>query len=94
VRFFQNGRTHEVPAHRVFALTGYHTDTRFFDQLGVIYDKDTLRPRHDPATFETNIAGVYLAGSVIGGRLNAEIFIENGRLHGEILMRAIGQSVV
>jgi thioredoxin reductase (NADPH) len=77
----------------VFALTGYHTDKRFFDQLGVVYDKETLRPQLDPATFETNVAGVYLAGSVIGGRFNAEIFIENGRLHGEVLINAISRAI-
>jgi len=27
---------------------------------------------------------------VIGGRINGEIFIENGRFHGEVLMKAIG----
>jgi len=32
---------------------------------------------------------VYLAGAVIGGRLNGEIFIENGRFHGELVMKAI-----
>jgi thioredoxin reductase (NADPH) len=82
-------REFELPAQRVFALTGYHTNIKFFDQLGVTYDKDTLRPQFDPATYETNVAGVYLAGSVVGGRFNAEIFIENGRFHGEVLVRAI-----
>jgi len=62
----------------------------FFDQLGVQYDGDTLRPQYDPQTFETNVPGVYLAGSVVGGRLNGEVFIENGRFHGEVLMKAIG----
>jgi thioredoxin reductase (NADPH) len=53
------------------------------------FDTDTLRPAHNPETFETNIPGVYLAGSVVGGRLNAEVFIENGRLHWETIIRSI-----
>jgi thioredoxin reductase (NADPH) len=92
VRILQDQRTLEIPAQRVFALTGYHTDTRFFDQLGVTYDKNTLRPQVDSATFETNVPGVYVAGSVMGGRINSEIFIENGRLHGEVLVKAIRNS--
>ena len=89
VKISQNGTVSDVPAQQVFALTGYHCSTSFFDQLGVNYDPGTLRAEHSPQTFETNVPGVYLAGSVMGGRLNGEIFIENGRFHGEVLMKAI-----
>jgi len=89
VRISQNGERLDVAAHQVFALTGYHSSTKFFEQLGIRYDSSTLRPEYNPETFETNVAGVYLAGSVIGGRLNGEVFIENGRFHGETLMKAI-----
>ena len=89
VKISQNGDTRMVPARHVFALTGYHCSTKFFDQLGVRYDSDTLRAQYNPETFETNVRGVYLAGSVVGGRLNGEVFIENGRFHGEVLMKVI-----
>jgi bacillithiol disulfide reductase len=89
VKIAQNGTTCDLPAQQVFALTGYHCSTKFFDQLGVRYNADTLRAEYNPETYETNVPGIYLAGSVIGGRLNGEIFIENGRFHGEVLMRAI-----
>jgi len=89
VEIDQQGTIRRIPAQQVFLLTGYHTSTAFFGQLGVHFDSDTLRPTHDPETFETNVAGVYLAGSVVGGRMNAEVFIENGRLHGEAIIRAI-----
>jgi thioredoxin reductase (NADPH) len=91
VRISQNGGTREIPAQQVFALTGYHCSTKFFDQLGVRYNADTLRAEYNPETFETSVQGVYLAGSVIGGRINGEIFIENGRFHGEVVMKAIAQ---
>ena len=90
VKISQNGTTLEVRAQQVFALTGYHCSTTFFDQLGVRYTP-TLLPEHNPQTFETNVPGVYLAGSVIGG-LKGEIFIENGRFHGEVLIKAIAAS--
>ena len=91
VRISQNGNAIGIPAQQIFALTGYHCSTTFFDQLGIEYDPETLRARHDPRTFETTVPGVYLAGSVIGGRLNGEIFIENGRFHGEILIQEIAK---
>jgi len=89
VRIQQNGATLEIRADQVFALTGYHSSTRFFEQLEIRWDPETLRPDYNPETFETNVKGVYLAGSVVGGRLNGEVFIENGRFHGEAVMQAI-----
>ena len=89
VEVVRDGAAQSLPAHQVFLLTGYHSNTKFFDQLGVKYDAATLRPQHNPETFETNVPGVYLAGSVTGGRMNAEIFIENGRFHGELVVKAI-----
>src|SRR5262245_5611377 len=94
VRIAQNGAMREVRAQQVFALTGYHCSTKFFDQLGVRYDRDTLRAEYNPETFETNVHGVYLAGSVVGGRINGEVFIENGRFHGETLMKAIAGGIM
>jgi thioredoxin reductase (NADPH) len=79
----------ELPADQVFALTGYYPSTVFFEQLGVDYDPDILLPKFDAETFETNVPGVYLAGSAVAGRRHKEIFIENGRFHGRSVMRAI-----
>jgi len=89
VKIAQNGDRAEIPAQHVFALTGYHPTTKFFDQLGVRYDPETLRPEYNPQTFETNVPHVYLAGSVVGGRINGEVFIENGRFHGQVLIKEI-----
>src|SRR5262245_61505197 len=88
----QGGTSHSLPAQRVFLLTGYHSSTRFFEQLGIAWDPETLRPQYNPETYETPVAGVYLAGSIVGGRFNAEVFIENGRFHGETVVKAIGNS--
>jgi thioredoxin reductase (NADPH) len=93
VRIEQNGSQRELPAQQVFALTGYHSSTNFWDQLGVNWDRETLRPQFNTDTYETNVPGVYLAGSVSGGRINGEIFIENGRFHGEAVVRAISEKI-
>jgi thioredoxin reductase (NADPH) len=89
VEIVQVGVPHSLRAQQVFLLTGYRSSTTFFEQLGIQWDADTLRPQHNPETFETNVPGVYLAGSIIGGRFNAEVFIENGRFHGETVVKAI-----
>ena len=91
VMISQNGSTLRIAAQQVSALTGYHPSTKFFDQLGVHYHPETLKPQCSPETFETNVEGVYLAGSLVGGRMNSEIFIENGRFHGEALMKEISR---
>ena len=89
VEITQAGTPRTLPAQQVFLLTGYRSSTKFFEQLGVKWDPDTLRPHYNPDTFETNVPGVYLAGSIVGGRFNAEVFIENGRFHGETVVKAI-----
>lgn len=68
----------------VFALTGYQPDFRFLESLGVRLDETNDRcPACDPATLESNVPGIYLAGVVIAGERTNEIFIENGRFHGK-----------
>jgi thioredoxin reductase (NADPH) len=89
VRVRHGRKERELPADQVFALTGYQPTTKFFDQLGVDYDPEVLVPDYDPETYETNVRGVFLAGSIVAGRRHKEIFIENGRFHGQAVMRAI-----
>lgn len=80
----RSGRKVErVPADRVYALIGYHPDFELFGRIGIAYDEATGRPRLDPATLETSVSGVHLAGSVTGGRKISEVFIENGRFDGD-----------
>lgn len=66
----------------VFALTGYHPDSGFLRRVGIEVDPDTYVPAHNPSSLETNVKGVYLAGSIVSGRMTNRIFIENGRFHG------------
>ena len=70
----------------VFALTGYHPDFSFIENLGVTLDEANDRcPVCDPATLESNVPGVYLAGVIVAGERTNEIFIENGRFHGQLI---------
>ena len=84
----------EVPAEAVFLLTGYRPDVELMRRAGVVYDADTLIPTFAPETFETNVPNLFIAGGAIAGRLNqGSIFIENGRFHGESIIRVLSQRV-
>jgi thioredoxin reductase (NADPH) len=82
------GGEERLPADRVYALTGYHPDFDLFRRIGIALDGETERPRCDPETLESNVAGVHLAGSITAGRATSEIFIENGRFDGDRIFGA------
>lgn len=73
----------------VFAMTGYRPDFEFLEAQGVRLDESTGRPVVDGETYESERAGVYLAGVIVAGVHTSEIFIENGRFHGEAIARDI-----
>jgi thioredoxin reductase (NADPH) len=73
----------------VFALIGYRPDLAFLNAAGITLEPDTLRPRTNPETLESERAGVYLAGVIVAGMHTNEIFIENGRLHGCLIAQSI-----
>lgn len=75
-----------LPNDFVFALTGYHPDFAFIQSLGVGLDEGNDRcPVCDPASLESNVPGIYLAGVIVAGERTNEIFIENGRFHGKLI---------
>jgi thioredoxin reductase (NADPH) len=79
-----------LPNDFVFALTGYHPDFDFIERLGVTLDEENDRvPVCDPATLESNVPGIYLAGVIVAGERTNEIFIENGRFHGQLIAEAL-----
>jgi thioredoxin reductase (NADPH) len=73
----------------VFAMTGYHPDFEFLARHGILLNPETQRPDLDPNTYETTRPGIYLAGVLVAGVHTNEIFIENGRFHGEKIAAAI-----
>jgi len=79
----------DLPADAVFLLTGYLPDTKLLREAGVRVEPESLRPEHDPDTFETNVPGVFVAGSIVSGRDTNRTFIENGRFHGAAIVAAI-----
>jgi thioredoxin reductase (NADPH) len=75
-----------IPNQFVFALTGYHPDFGFIESLGIQLDESNDRcPVCNPETLESNVPGLYLAGVIVAGERTNEIFIENGRFHGDLI---------
>lgn len=70
-----------VPADFVFLLTGYLPDEHLLRRCGVTLDPETKVPVYDPQTFQTNVQGLYLCGTVLAGVHTEKVFIENGREH-------------
>lgn len=73
----------------VLAMIGYVPSPGLLNDLGVQIDPVTGVPAHDPATMRTNSPGVYVSGVIAAGYDANKIFIENGKLHGDLIARAV-----
>jgi thioredoxin reductase (NADPH) len=76
-----------LPAQAAFVLIGYVPDAGFQSRAGIEVDPETLVPTFDPETCETNVPGLYVAGTIQAGRNIDRIFIENSREHGPKIVR-------
>jgi len=79
----------ELTARCAYVLTGFLPDAAQLARFGIQLDPDTLAPIADPATFETGVPGLFVAGSVVAGRDTNRIFVENGRQHGKVIVSAL-----
>ncbi|HTI89218.1 MAG TPA: YpdA family putative bacillithiol disulfide reductase [Puia sp.] len=79
-----------IPNDYVIALTGYQPSFDFLRMAGIqLSDDSRLQPFYNAETMETNVKNLFLAGVVCGG-MNTHIwFIENSRIHAEMIIRAI-----
>jgi thioredoxin reductase (NADPH) len=59
--------------------------------VGAAIDETIGAPVHDQATFETTVPNLFVAGAVVAGQQSGRIFIENGRFHGEVVIREIAR---
>ena len=78
----------------VFALIGYRPDLEFMAALGIRLDPANQRPYTNPETLESDRRGIYLAGVIVAGMHTNEIFIENGRFHGQKIAEAIAADIM
>jgi thioredoxin reductase (NADPH) len=89
VVYRKNGEEKTLKNDFVFAMTGYHPDHQFLKNIGIEIETESGRPIYNEETMETNIKGAFIAGVIAAGNNANEIFIENGRFHGELIANEI-----
>jgi len=85
----KNWETNEIENDFVLAMTGYLPNFDFLKDSGIELQGECLNPFYHPETMETNVPDLYLAGVVCGGKDTHLWFIENSRIHAEMIIRNI-----
>ncbi|HEX3127965.1 MAG TPA: YpdA family putative bacillithiol disulfide reductase [Thermoanaerobaculia bacterium] len=100
VREFRDDRTVVVegpegleilPADAVYVLVGYTPEVDLLRRAGVRIDSQSLEPAYDPKTCESNVPGIYVAGTIQAGARTDRIFIENSRDHGPLIVAHLAE---
>lgn len=91
-----DGSMSEIAADAVLVLTGYSQDTTLFEQLGVRLEADAHHPAYDPQTMETNVPGVFVAGTAIAGTplSKVSVIVETCHIHVPRIVAAISGAPV
>ena len=86
----EGGRTIDVPADFVLLLIGYEADMTLCRLAGVELKDAGQTPVFDPATMQTSVPGVYVAGTAVAGTQEKyTIFIENCHVHAERIIASL-----
>ncbi|WP_149495005.1 NAD(P)-binding domain-containing protein [Roseiconus lacunae] len=96
LRKIDSGEPIEVAADDVLSLIGYSQDKTLLRSAGVHLIDSVQRPKHNEATMETNVPGLYVAGTAIAGSQTSKYktFLENCHDHvDKIVSHLTGQSV-
>jgi thioredoxin reductase (NADPH) len=78
-----------IPNDFVMAMTGYKPNFDMLKRWGLNLSEDKCAPEYNTNTMETNLPGVYLAGVVCGGMDTHLWFIENSRVHADMIVNDI-----
>jgi len=81
----------DVEADAVLALIGYEQDAALLVRCGVELSGPQQVPTHDPATMQTNVERLFVAGTAVAGsqRSNYRVFLENCHVHVDRIVAAI-----
>jgi thioredoxin reductase (NADPH) len=84
------GATFDVPADFVLKLIGYEQDNTLFKLAGIKLLGDCGAPAYDDRTMETNVPGLFVAGTAVGGTQDKyTVFIENCHVHVDRIVAAL-----
>lgn len=74
----------------VLAMTGYEPPFEFLESIGIQFHPDEFHtPVYNEKTMETNVDQLYLAGVICGGLKTNRWFIENSRVHAEMIIQHV-----
>lgn len=81
----------EIGADFVLMMTGYVQDPTLFELFGVAMHGDDRQPVYDPETMETNVPGVFVAGTAVAGTPPRKItvIVETCHVHVPRIVAAI-----
>lgn len=82
---------HELKVDAAYVLIGYDPETELARSAGVTFDEAEQIPSFDPETCESNVPGLYIAGTLQAGRHTNRLFIENTRDHALKVVRHLQQ---
>lgn len=85
-----NGRTFKHESDFVLLATGFVADTTLFEKVGVHLQGIERAPVYDPGTMETNVPGLYVAGTAAGGtQQRFTFFISTSHNHVGKIVKAL-----
>ncbi|MBI5153868.1 YpdA family putative bacillithiol disulfide reductase [Candidatus Poribacteria bacterium] len=87
-----DGTEFDIANDFVICHTGYDPPVGFLRSMGIEVEDGTNIPRHDPETLETNVPGLFVAGTIIAGNVSGRVFIENSRYHGELILKGLNRA--
>ena len=81
----------EIDADAVLLMTGYEQDPSLLRMAGVTLQGDAQAPVYDETTMETDVAGVFLAGTAIAGSPvgKVRVIVETCHVHVPRIVAAI-----
>lgn len=88
-----DGREVTIGNDFVLPFLGYDPPVAFLKGLGIEIEPETNIPKHNPDTLETNVSGLFVAGTIVAGNVSGNVFIENSRHHGEMMVQRIKDGV-
>jgi thioredoxin reductase (NADPH) len=89
----RTGQRQEIETDFVLLQTGYVADSTLFEKAGIRLLGPERSPQFHPETMETNVPGIYVAGTAAAGTQSKyRLFIENTHVHvGKIVRELTGR---
>jgi thioredoxin reductase (NADPH) len=88
--FGNPGSSFNVPADFILLMVGYLADMSLARMAGVELVGENEIPVFDERTMETNVSGIYIAGTASGGtQARYRIFLENCHIHIDRILASI-----